>query len=153
MTPVILPEIPRRQENKAWGTSATMDTCCRIFLGFVTSIVGGGLAAWALVGEWLAHCAYKDNWQAYLEKRSRLAIHVGVVERFICTGALVLAGAKGWPAVAAWLTLKIAARWQKENRDPLKDSDNLWLIGTALSILFAVFGAWIGNKSIFQMPP
>ncbi len=40
--------------------------------------------------------------------------------------------------------MKVAARWQKPKADlQLKDSDNLWLIGTTISLLFGILGAWI----------
>lgn len=77
---------------------------------------------------------------------------VGLIERFTFTAALIIPGA--WQWIGVWLAMKVIVRWQSvpskgedggEGRLPSKkrDSDNIWLIGTALSVLFGFAGAWI----------
>ena len=121
----------------------------RVFLGFSVSIIGGHITAWVLVEKVLYPYAAKKNGFDFPAIRSHLSGAVGIVERSICTGALFLAGVHGWQVIAGWLALKVAARWQKAKNDiVVRDSDNIWLIGTALSVAFGVLGAWLINGKL-----
>jgi hypothetical protein len=123
---------------------------CRLVIGLTVSIVGGDIVVWGLVEKWLAPFAAKKHGEDYLKRKSHLSRLVGIVERGICIGALLLGKSQGWQVIAAWLALKVAARWQKvSDRPALKDSDNIWLIGTAVSVVFGILGAWI---TVGQLP-
>jgi len=65
-------------------------------------------------------------------------------ERGTITGALLL----GYPQwIAIWLGFKVAAGWSsKQTRDPR--TINIYLIGTALSIILASVGAVIGARGL-----
>lgn len=68
---------------------------------------------------------------------------VGVLERAIYTSALMVPGS-GIQIVAGFLAVKVAARWHGTSGPrATADSDNIWIIGTWLSVLFGVAGAWI----------
>lgn len=98
---------------------------------------------WLVLPKWLVPHIAKIH--GFDEKElSRLPWLVGIIERFVCTGALLVGGSHGWQIIGAWIAMKVAARWQKPKADlQLKDSDNLWLIGTTISLLFGILGAWI----------
>jgi len=66
-----------------------------------------------------------------------------VLERAIYTGALLVPGS-GIQLIAGFLAVKVAARWHGlSGPRATADSDNIWIIGTWLSVLFGVAGAWI----------
>jgi hypothetical protein len=68
---------------------------------------------------------------------------VGVLERTIYTCALMVPGS-GIQLIAGFLALKVASRWHSSSGPrSTVDSDNIWMIGTCLSVLFGVAGAWI----------
>ena len=68
---------------------------------------------------------------------------VGVLERAIYTTALMVPGS-GIQIVAGFLAVKVAARWHGSSGPrATADSDNIWIIGTWLSVLFGLGGAWI----------
>ena len=117
---------------------------CRVFAGFIVSIFGGRLVTWLLVEKCLWPYAAEKHGYDYPKEKAHLSWAVGIVERIVCTGALIIGGSHGWQAIAGWLALKVAARWQKaKNETSLRDSDNIWLIGTAVSVALGILGAWI----------
>ena len=68
---------------------------------------------------------------------------VGVLERAIYLTALMVPGS-GIQIVAGFLAVKVAARWHGTSGPrATADSDNIWIIGTWLSVLFGVAGDWI----------
>jgi hypothetical protein len=69
---------------------------------------------------------------------------VGRVERFLYTAALLVGGKE---FIGVWLAVKVVARWQTNSGDekPI-DSDNVWLIGTGLSVFFGFLGAFVACK-------
>ena len=70
---------------------------------------------------------------------------VGIIERASYTAALIL-GVPEW--IAVWLAMKVAVGWREQQKRE-SPSDNLYLIGNILSIMFGVIGAWI---AIGQLP-
>ena len=119
---------------------------CRIIVGFTVSVAGGWLVVWLVVAKCLWPYAAKKHGYDFESVKSRLSWLVGIVERLICTGALLVGGIHGWQVIAAWLVLRVTVRWQKTKvagEKHLRDSDNIWLIGTALSVLFGILGVWI----------
>ena len=115
---------------------------CRFTLGLVFSVVGGQIVLWPLIEKCLYGHRAAKKFEFNLEKKSRLSWLVGMIERLLYTGALVF-GVKEW--IGVWLAIKIAARWQSkgEKETEKQDSDNIWLIGTGLSVLFGWVGACI----------
>ena len=117
-------------------------------MGFVFSTLGGHFVLWPLIDKFLwPYVSRKHNFRAH---KFRLSWLVGIIERGLYTGALI-AGAREW--IGVWLAVKVVARWQTEGEKP-PDSDNIWLIGTALSVLFGFLGAWIalGTLPIRRTP-
>jgi hypothetical protein len=114
--------------------------------GFTVSVGGGWLVLWLVVSKWLWPYAAKKHGFDYEKLKSYLSYLLGIVERFICTGALLVGGSHGWQVIAVWLVMRVTVRWQKttvEGEKHVRDADNIWLIGTALSVLFGILGAWI----------
>jgi hypothetical protein len=115
----------------------------RVIAGFIFSVVLGHFILWWLIERTLwpyirrGHAAEPDH------HKSRLSWMVGVLERAIFTGALMMPGS-GIQIIAGFLALKVAARWHgSSGARATADSDNIWIIGTWLSVLFGVAGAWI----------
>jgi hypothetical protein len=99
---------------------------------------------WLIVLKCLWPYAAKKHGFDYERQKSRLSWLEGIVERCICTGALLIGGIHGWQAIGVWLAMKVAARWQKAKGEPQPiDSDHIWLIGTAISLSIGILGAWI----------
>jgi len=115
---------------------------CRIILGFVVSVVIGDVIVWLVVEKGLWPYADKKHGYNHQEQKAYLTRLLGIVERFFYTGALILGG--GWQGIGGLLAIKVAVRWQRSKEEKqLRDSDNIWLIGTALSVLFGFIGAWV----------
>jgi MFS family permease len=74
---------------------------------------------------------------------------VGIVERILYVYALVYCFPE-W--IVFWLTFKIAVTWRWRDTEEQVVGHNVFLIGNALSIIFALFGAWIilGNLPILR---
>lgn len=112
----------------------------QVILGYLVSTLGGCIVMWFLHEKWVWRLAGKAHGQS-LKKVARLSWVVGVVERILYTASLFLGA---WPLIGVWLAIKVVARWQSSaetTKGP--DSDNIWLIGTALSLMMGFFGAWI----------
>ena len=117
---------------------------CHIVLGFAVSVIGGHLIVWPVLHWCLWPYAGKKHGYDWQSQKAYLTPWLGVVERIFYTGALLVGGLRGgWQAVGGLLAIKVAVRWQGAKKDQLRDSDNIWLIGTGLSVLFGFFGAWI----------
>jgi hypothetical protein len=112
---------------------------CRIIIGFIFSVIGGHLILWPLMDKVLwPHLGRVRN-----ENKKPLSGFVGIVERFLYTAALFVGA---WQWIGIWLAIKVVARWQSTTSDHEKEipgSDNAWLIGTGLNVLFGYIGAWI----------
>ena len=46
-----------------------------------------------------------------------------------------------WQLIAGWFALKVAAKWKTLSEH--RGADNVWLIGSGLSLIFGFIGAWI----------
>lgn len=115
----------------------------RVIAGFAFSIGVGHLALWSLIEKTLWPYVRKYHPPDPDHHKSRLSWLVGIVERSIYTGALMVPGI-GIQMVAGFLALKVASRWHSSSGPrSTVDSDNIWIIGTCISVLFGVAGAWI----------
>lgn len=122
-----------------------MDICIwRAVFGFFVSTIGGTIVLWLLIDKaaW-PYISKKHDIQGKVP--GSLTLPLGIVERTSYTAALIL-GAPEW--IAVWLAMKVAVGWraQQERKSP---SDNLYLIGNALSIMFGLIGACI---ALGQLP-
>ena len=115
----------------------------RIICGFVFSILVGHFVLWWLIEKTLWPYVRKLHPPEPNHHKSRLSWVVGVLERAIYTGALMVPGS-GIQLIAGFLAVKVAARWHGSSGPrATADSDNIWIIGTWLSVLFGALGAWI----------
>jgi hypothetical protein len=111
-----------------------------IALGFSASVIGGEVVLYLLLEKFLWPRAAKRH-KFTLSPVHHLSGAVGMVERFLYTSALIV-GVKEW--VGVWLAVKVIARWQSAAPDKQpEDSNNIWLIGTGLSLWFGFLGACI----------
>ena len=85
----------------------------------------------------------------HTRKTGMLSMPLGMLERGLYTCVLI---AGMWPLIAGWFGLKVAAKWKM-----LSDhggADNVWLIGSGLSLLFGLIGAWIAiGHMVLASPP
>jgi hypothetical protein len=115
----------------------------RVIAGFAFSIVVGHFVLWWLIETTLWPYVRKYHPPEPNHHKSRLSWLVGVLERAIYTGALMVPGS-GIQLIAGFLAVKVAARWHGSSGPrATADSDNIWIIGTWLSVLFGALGAWI----------
>ena len=108
----------------------------RVILGFGISVVLGHFVLWALIDKALwPHMVRVHRIEG--RKSGSLTWLLGMTERFLYTGAFIL----GYPQwVGVWLAIKVAVGWRTMQKRE-SPSDNLWLIGTALSLVFGFLGA------------
>ncbi len=123
--------------------------CVFFIIGFVCSLYVGHLAASMSVRA-MREFLYKHQKRLYQEgkpvewpkppstQRGSLSLPQGLVERTLYTGALMM-GAPQW--IGVWLAIKVAAKWKSQTHE--RGADNIWLIGTGVSLLVAFVGAWI----------
>jgi len=83
------------------------------------------------------HKGYKDKLSHYPVTFSWL---VGMVERTLYTTAFAVGA---WQFIGVWLAIKVAARWRDPDAQKGLPTDNAWLIGTGISLLFGFLGALI----------
>lgn len=115
----------------------------RVIAGFAFSILVGHIVLWLLIEKTLWPYVRKDHPPELEHHKSRLSWMVGILERAIYTGALMVPGS-GIQLIAGFLLLKVTARWHGSSGPrATADSDNIWIIGTWLSVLFGAVGAWI----------
>ncbi len=113
-----------------------------------------GLAVSVFLGHWVTgpfvRCLWRKVRREYggpLEPKLTFSSLLGCLERGLYTGALLL-GAPQW--IGVWLAIKVAAKWRSRNETAGDDApsapvDNIWLIGTGLSLLFGFLGAAIAH--------
>jgi len=113
-----------------------------LILGYGVINVGGGVVLFVLI-EWL--------WKRFYEKRhipekkledrdSVLTFLVGCVERTLYTLALCFGL---WQWIGFWIGIKVAIRWPNKSGSAYGPADNIWLLGTALSLLLGLLAARI----------
>ena len=122
----------------------------RHFIGYFVSVVVGAAFTFCVSKICFAYVK-KYHWKGKdKEEKHVFKIPLGMIERFMYTTAL-LVGKPEWFAV--WLAFKITGFWtgsQLSEDKKLKPHVlfNASLIGNAISIIFAVFGAWIAQGEI-----
>ncbi len=115
----------------------------RVIAGFAFSILLGHIVLWSLIEKCLWPYVRRNHPPDADHHKSRLSWLVGILERAIYTGALMMPGS-GIQLIAGFLAVKVAARWHGSSGPRATvDSDNIWIIGTWLSVLFGALGAWI----------
>jgi len=129
-----------RAEEKRQGNEMNV---WRMLAGFGFSILVGHIVLWSLIEKTLWPYVQKHHPPDPTHHKARLSWLVGVLERAIYTGALMVPGS-GIQLIAGFLAVKVAARWHGSSGPRATvDSDNIWIIGTWLSVLFGALGAWI----------
>lgn len=112
----------------------------RILSGFAVSILGGQLVIWPLTEKLLWPRIAKVHGKSDISKPA-LSWLVGCIERLLYTAALIVGI---WQWLGIWLAVKAVARWQNAKSISAEpDTDNIWLIGNALSVLFGYLGAFV----------
>jgi hypothetical protein len=115
----------------------------RLIAGFAFSVILGHFVLWLLIEKTLWPYVHKRHPLAPEHAKSRLSWLVGIVERSVYTAALLVPGS-GIQLIAGFLALKVASRWHSSSGPrSTVDSDNIWMIGTCLSVMFGIAGAWI----------
>jgi len=115
----------------------------RVIAGFAFSVLVGHVVLWVLIERTLWPYVHKEHPLAPEHAKARLSWLVGIVERTVYTAALLVPGS-GIQLIAGFLALKVASRWHSSSGPrSTVDSDNIWIIGTSLSVMFGIFGAWI----------
>jgi hypothetical protein len=114
---------------------------CRILIGFVGVNFIAGLVLYGLLDVWL----WPRFFNRYLEHKEKerlrdplLTFLVGTVERVLYTLALCIGA---WQWIGLWVGIKVATRWRSKLDSAYGPTDNIWLLGTALSLTFACIGA------------
>ena len=110
----------------------------RIIWGFIVSVVGGDLVIYPIVVWYLWPKLVRRHKE--VKSKGMLSRQVGWLERALYTASL-LVGA--WQWIGIWLAMKVAARWRSTSGDSDAPVDNVWLIGSGLSVLFGFLGAWV----------
>jgi hypothetical protein len=111
----------------------------QIPVGYLVSVVGGAGTI---------HLILRIPWKRFYDKTPgksqppafSLTMMVGCLERFLYTSAICIGA---WEWIGIWVAVKVAVRWRGKSDNPDGSVDNIWLIGTALSIIFGFAGAWI----------
>jgi hypothetical protein len=122
---------------------------CRFILGLSVSVIGGDLVIYPIVAWYLWPQLIKHH--GVVRSAHTFTRQVGWIERALYTGALFVGA---WQWVGIWLAVKVATRWRSTAGDDSAPVDGLWLIGTALSVLFGFIGALIalGHLPSFGKP-
>jgi hypothetical protein len=113
----------------------------RVVLGFAVSIMGGDLVVRPLVVRMWRYLFRRSDLPEEYSKKSEmfmLTMPMGMLERGLYTGALIMGM---WQLIGGWFALKIAAKWKRPSE--YRGADNVWLIGSGLSLFFGFLGAWI----------
>jgi hypothetical protein len=116
----------------------------RIVIGFALSVFGADVVIHPLLNWYMWPQIAKHHGETKASGTS-FTRQVGWLERALYTGAL-LVGA--WQWVGIWLAIKVAARWRSTSGDTGTPVDNIWLMGTGLSVLFGFLGAWLAGGHI-----
>ena len=128
----------------------------RNFAGFgLVNLTAGGLL-WLLLDRWLWPRFFKRYPEDEKKRKLRdplLTFLVGTVERVLYTLALYLGA---WQWIPFWVGVKVAIRWPNKSGAAHGASENIWIIGTVLSILASFAGAYfaLGHlplKGIFDV--
>ena len=110
----------------------------RVAVGLLASTVGGAVVLYLVVDLILWGRFYKDSHEMNPRHRFTLTILVGALERLLYTLSICIGV---WEWVGIWIAVKVAVRW-RSGVSPDGKVDNIWLIGTALSLLCSYLCAW-----------
>jgi len=111
----------------------------RIGIGFFVSIFLGAAVIWFFLD-------FMPSKNEPKKATRRLIWIMGMVERGMYTAAL-LCGFPQW--IAVWLAFKVAVHWKTiEGKDSARE--NLYLIGSSLSVAFGILGAWIAGWKVIS---
>jgi hypothetical protein len=110
----------------------------RISLGFFVSVVVGDLVISPIIVKYCWPRLVKHH--KVTAGKGTFSREVGWLERLMYTGA-IYCGA--WQWIGVWMAVKVAARWRSTAGDTAAPVDNVWLLGSGLSILFGFLGAWV----------
>jgi hypothetical protein len=121
----------------------------RVLVGLAVSSIAGSLVLWVLIDK-LAWGYLKKTQNIEPKPPGVLSIPLGIVERILYTTSFIL-GAPSW--VGIWLVVKVAVQWDRWTGKE-RATYNVFLIGSALSILFGFIGAWIaiGKLPVLSSP-
>ena len=75
------------------------------------------------------------------ENKETIKAILGATEIALYITAIVFFKHPEW--IGVWLTFKLAVSWQSFDQNKIYSSHNIFLLGTSLSILFALIGALI----------
>jgi hypothetical protein len=120
----------------------------RILIGFAVSVIGGDLVIYPIM-EWYFWPRLRKDHGESKPKGGTLTRQVGCLERALYTGAILIGA---WQWIGIWLAIKVASRWRSTSGDSEAPVDNVWLIGTGLSVLLGFVGAWIAAAHLPMFP-
>lgn len=109
-----------------------------VILGYLFSALIGAIVLWVLIEKlgW----SYLEKHEVPAKEPGLLTLPMGIVERLLFTTAFLV----GTPSIIGfWVALKVAVQWDRWSTKRQRGTYNLFLIGTALSILFGYLGACI----------
>jgi hypothetical protein len=109
----------------------------RFILGYSVSMFVGTLVLWCVIDKCLWPRISKNH--GIEEKKPSLTMFLGILERALYTTAFILK-LPAW--IGIYLAMKVAVGW-RTSQTRKGPSDNLYLIGNLLSILFGLIGAFI----------
>jgi hypothetical protein len=111
----------------------------RWFLGLLISLIIGAIFI-SIIIKGLLWRKIKKEYGHKLSATYPFSWLVGIVERILYVYALVYCFPE-W--IIFWLTFKVAVTWRWRSAEDQVIGHNIFLIGNALSIIFALLGAWI----------
>lgn len=114
----------------------------RFLVGYAISLLVGHIALWLIVDKWMwtSLTRHHSGDVRFEHNRNVFTWAVGIVERTLYTTSFLIGA---WQLVGIWLALKATVRWRKGAESPGTGSDNVWLIGSGVSLLIAFVGAWV----------
>ena len=114
-----------------------------IILGYLFSTVVSTLVMWILIDKLAWPYILKDS--SFDKKPGILTLPMGIVERVLYTTAFL---ANAPTLVGFWIALKVATKWGMWTKENRRGPYNIFLIGTALSLLLSYLGAILAAQKI-----
>lgn len=81
------------------------------------------------------------------ENKEKIKALQGTAEIALYITAIIFFKHPEW--IGAWLTLKLVVSWKSFDQNKIYSSHNIFLLGNALTIIFALFGSFIILKFPF----
>ena len=110
-----------------------------ILLGYIFSTVVGAIFLRIVIDNWF-WSYFRKEMQVEGKPSAIFSLPLGIIERLLYTTAIILKFPEWIPV---WLGLKVAVSWNRWQNQKERGAYNIFLIGNALSIIFAFAGAWI----------